>query len=139
MANTCEENLHLVKKEKEKYQIHVFNEKLSWDNFGEAIKNGNKLIEYMEMIPGFSRGFLYKLLTIKRMKQDFVNGRHVLKNGKWKAVFKYSFARNIGEKFKNNQSDNELKAEIETFLLEKILEKEGGVFAIKYALQATRE
>ncbi len=161
MAETCEESLKDVKKKNKeiknedydkKVNVSVFGELLSWEDYKNAIKNGKQLIEYMNTVEGCSRSFVYKLLKIARMKKDFSNNKNVLRNSRYKALFKYSFARNIAEHIKNNE---EKRDELEKFFINKLIENSednnqrytekndeknwGGIVAIQYALQATRK
>ncbi|HPC38361.1 MAG TPA: type III-A CRISPR-associated protein Cas10/Csm1 [Exilispira sp.] len=145
MANICEESLSEVKKHKKEFKyVSVFGEKLSWEEYEKAIENGKKIIEYMNSVTGCSRSFIYKMLKIARMKEDFEIGKDLLKNAKWGAMFSYYFARNIAEK---NSKNKEKVKELEDFFYINILgenveenyKKKGGITAIQYALQATRE
>ncbi|MFN3412311.1 MAG: Cas10/Cmr2 second palm domain-containing protein, partial [Exilispira sp.] len=136
MSEKCEEILAKVKKQKDKYSISVFGELLDWDTYEDALKNGKKLIEYMNSISGCSRSFVYKLLNIARMKKDFENGKNIIKNAKYKSLFKYYFSRNISEKIKNEE---DLKNSLEDFFVKNLIENEGGCVAIQYALQATKK
>lgn len=157
MAETCEDSLKEVKKKnkeinnedyEKKVNVSVFGELLSWEDYKNAIKNGKQLVEYMNTVEGCSRSFVYKLLKIARMKKDFSSGKNVLKNSRYKALFKYSFARNIAEKLRNNE---EKKNKLEEFFINNLIENNeeyneinknknrGGIVAIQYALQATRK
>lgn len=135
MAEQCEKSLDKVKREKNKYNILVFGELLDWETYENAIQNGKKLIEYMNDINGCSRSFVYKLLNISKMKRDLDIGKNTIKNSRYKVLFKYYFTRNISEIIKNKE---DLINSLEDFFIKNLIENKGGIVAIQYALQATK-